>query len=126
MAKGLTVGMGLRGQSGVPLSLLGDHPIYLNQGEVPIEGRGVAGRTPSSLQLDMHADYPVSLSEKYKLKLAMDMFNATNSQFETGRVQYTQTPGAQVGIPPPLNVDYNRPTGFQQPFYARGSIRLEF
>ena len=82
---GLTVGAGMRGQSGVPLSFLGDHPIYLNQGEVPIGGRGAAGRTPSATQLDMHLDYPCRSArtggEKYNLKLAMDMFNVTNSQF---------------------------------------------
>jgi hypothetical protein len=128
-ARGLTFGTGLRGQSGVPLSILGDHPIYLNQGEVPIGGRGSAGRTPSTMQLDLHTDYPVPLgrfSDKYKLKLAMDMFNVTNSQFTTGRVQYTQTTASAVGVPPPLNLDYNRPTSFQTPFYARGSIRFEF
>jgi hypothetical protein len=126
MAKGLTFGTGFRGQSGVPLSLLGDHPIYLNQGEVPIGGRGAAGRTPSSLQLDLHSDYPVRLGEKKLLKFAMDMFNVTNSQFQTGRVQYTQTPAGGVGVPPPLNADYGRPTSFQGPFYARGSVRFEF
>jgi hypothetical protein len=128
-ARGLTLGAGWRGQSGVPLSLLGNHPIYLNQGEVPIGGRGAVGRTPSSLQLDLHGDYNVPLGsrfEKYRLKLAMDMFNVTNSQFQTGRIQYTQTPTAGVGVPPPLNQDYNRPTGFQTPFYARGSVRFEF
>ncbi len=128
-ARGLTLGAGWRGQSGVPLSLLGDHPIYLNQGEVPIGGRGAAGRTPSTMQLDLHGDYPVPLGsrfERYKLKLAIDMFNVTNSQFQLGRIQYTQTTGTDVGVPPPLNVDYNRPTAFQTPFYARGSVRFEF
>jgi len=128
-ARGLTIGAGWRGQSGVPLSILGDHPIYLNQGEVPIGGRGAAGRTPSSLQLDLHTDYNVPLGsrcEKYRLKLAADMFNVTNSQFQTGRIQYTQTAGNAVGAPAPLNTDYNRPTGFQTPFYARGSVRFEF
>ena len=125
-AKGLTLGMGLRGQSGVPLSILGDHPIYLNQGEVPIGGRGAAGRTPSTLQLDLHTEYPKKFGEKFVFKLAMDMFNVTNSQFQTGRVQYTQTSAAAVGSPPPLNKDYNRPTSFQTPFYARGSVRFEF
>lgn len=126
--KGLTVGAGLRGQSGVPLSLLGDHPIYLNQGEVPVGGRGAAGRTPASQQLDLHLDYPVSLhaSEKYSLKLAMDMFNVTNSQYQTGRVQYTQLSSPGVGAIPALNADYGRPTSFQAPFYARGSVRFEF
>ena len=126
MAKGLTLGTGLRGQAGVPLSLLGDHPVYLNQGEVPIGGRGAAGRTPASLQLDMHAEYPRRFGDKYVVKLAMDMFNVTNSQFETGRVQYTQTSATGVGVPPPLNVDYGRPTSFQTPFYARGQVRFEF
>jgi hypothetical protein len=128
-ARGLTLGAGWRGQSGVPLSLLGNHPIYLNQGEVPIGGRGAAGRTPSTLQLDLHSDYNVPLGsrfEKYRLKLAMDMFNVTNSQFQTGRIQYTQTTAAGIGAPPALNADYNRPTGWQTPFYARGSVRLEF
>lgn len=131
MLKGLQAGAGLRGQSGVPLSYLGDHPIYENAGEVPIGGRGAAGRTPSAAQLDMHLSYPVPLGshwgEKYNLKLAMDMFNVTNSQFETGRDQYTQlsNPGV-IGSAPPLNLDYNRPTSFQGPFYARGTVAFEF
>ena len=124
--KGLTVGMGVRGQSGVPLSYLGDHPIYLNQGEVPIGGRGAAGRTPSGSQLDFHLDYPVHFGEKYSLKMAMDMFNVTNSQFTTARVQFTQLASPGVGAIPPLNLDYGRPSAFQGPFYARGSVRFEF
>jgi hypothetical protein len=101
----------------VPLSLLGDHPIYLNQGEIPIGGRGAAGRTPSSTQLDTHLDYFVPIGARLsdrgcRLKLVIDMFNITNSQFETGRVQYTQTNASLVGVPPPLNLDYNRPTSF--------------
>jgi hypothetical protein len=126
IAKGLTVGTGMRGQSGVPLSLLGDHPIYLNQGEVPIGGRGAAGRTPATVQLDMHTEYAAAVKEKFTLKLGMDMFNVTNSQLQTGRVQYTQTEASGVGVPPPLNVDYGRPTSFEAPFYARAVIRVEF
>jgi len=118
---GLTVGAGLRGQSGVPLSYLADHPIYQNQGEVPVGGRGAAGRTPASAQLDMHLDYPVPVGEKYRLKLAMDFFNVTNSQFETSREQYTELPSTFAP-----NVDFGRPTSFQGPFYARGSVRFEF
>jgi hypothetical protein len=125
-AKGLQLGAGWRGQSGVPLSLLGDHPIYLNQGEVPVGGRGAAGRTPATMQLDLHTEYSVPVKEKYTVKLGMDMFNVTNSQFELSRVQYTQTTGAGIGIPPSLNTDYGRPTGFQGPFYARAQVRIEF
>jgi hypothetical protein len=126
-AKGLTLGSGLRGQSGVPLSFLGNHPAYLSQGEVPIGGRGLNGRTPSTLQLDLHTSYDVPLrAERYKLRLAMDMFNVTNSQFQLGRVQFLQTTTPAVGAPPNLNPDFNRPTAFQTPFYARGSVRFEF
>jgi hypothetical protein len=129
-AKGLSLGVGLRGQSGVPLSFLGDHPIYLNQGEVPIGGRGAAGRTPAASQMDMHADYAVplgaKLSDRCKLKLVMDFFNVTNSQFQTARVQYTQQESGGVGATPPLDLDYGKPTSFQGPFYARASVRVEF
>ena len=124
--KGLTFGLGLRGQSGVPLSFLGSHPVYLNQGEVPIGGRGAAGRTPASSQLDLHMDYPVHFTERYSLKFTMDMFNVTNSQFQTARVQFTQLASPAVGAVPALNLDYNRPSAFQGPFYARGSVRFEF
>ncbi|HET7103785.1 MAG TPA: hypothetical protein VFI20_06830, partial [Terracidiphilus sp.] len=128
-AKGLTVGMGVRGQSGVPLSRLGDHPAYLNQGEVPIGGRGAGGRTPSTAQLDMKGEYAIPLHESKVLKLSMDAFNVTNSQFITGKVQYLQQPALSYpveGSAPTLNVDYGRPTSFQGPFYARASIRFEF
>ncbi len=128
--RGLTVGTSLRGESGVPLSFLGDHPVYLNQGEVPVGGRGAAGRTPSTQELSFHLDYPVPLGthfgEKYGLKLAMDLFNVTNSQYELSRVQFTQAGSPGVGAVPPLDVDYGRPTAFQEPFNARGSVRFEF
>jgi Carboxypeptidase regulatory-like domain len=124
--RGLTAGVGLRGQSGNPLSRYGDHPIYLSQGEIPVGGRGTAGRLPSTLQLDLHADYPINFKEKYSIKLAFDTFNVTNSQFITSKVQYLQQRAGGVGVPPPLNLDYGRPSAFQGPFYARGSVRFEF
>jgi hypothetical protein len=128
-AKGLTTGLGFRGQSGVPLSLLGDHPIYDNQGEVPIGGRGAAGRSPSSMQLDLKGEYALSLRGEKVLKLGLDGFNVTNSQFIGSKVQYTQQPALGppvVGSTPQLNKDYGRPTSFQGPFYARATIRFEF
>jgi hypothetical protein len=123
---GLTGGLGFRGQSGNPLSRYGDHPVYLNQGEVPVGGRGTAGRLPSTVQLDLHTDYPISIKEKYAVKLAFDAFNVTNSQFITGKVQFLQQAAPGVGVAPAVDLDYGRPSSFQGPFYARGSIRLEF
>jgi hypothetical protein len=129
MAKGLTVGTGLRGQSGVPLSLLGDHPNYNNQGEVPIGGRGAAGRTSSSMQLDLRSEYALPIHDTKVLKLSLNAFNVTNSQYTLAKVQYTQQPALGppvVGSTPTLNVDYGKPTAFQTPFYAQGTIRFEF
>jgi hypothetical protein len=123
---GLTGGLGLRGQSGNPLSKYGDHPIYLSQGEIPVGGRGTAGRLPSTMQLDLHTDYPITFKEKYAVKLAFDAFNVTNSQFLTGKVQYLQQRATGVGVAPVVNQDFGRPSYFQGPFYARGSVRFEF
>jgi hypothetical protein len=126
VAHGLTAGLGLRGQSGSPLSKYGDHPIYLSQGEIPVGGRGTAGRLPSTVQLDLHADYPINFKEKYSVKLAFDTFNVTNSQFITSKVQFLQQPASAVGVTPTVNQDFGRPSAFQGPFYARGSVRFEF
>ncbi len=120
-AKGFTFGAGVRGQSGIPINRLGSHPAYQNQGEIPIGGRGSAGTEPSSLQLDLHADYPFSIKERGKLKLAFDVFNATNSKFILQKNQYIDT-GFQTGADP----TFGTPISFQRPFYARGSVRFEF
>jgi len=127
--KGLTVGAGLRGQSGVPLSLLGDHPIYADPGEVPIGGRGAAGRSPSNVELDLKGEYALPIHDTKVLKLSIDAFNITNSQPILSKVQYTQQTAASlpvVGSTPVLNKDYGRPTAFQGPLYARATIRFEF
>jgi hypothetical protein len=120
-AKGFTFGAGIRGQSGIPINQLASHPSYLNVGEIPIGGRGSAGTEPSSLQLDLHADYPVSIKERGKLKLAFDVFNATNSKFILQKNNNIDT-GFQTGADP----TFKTPTEFQRPFYARGSVRFEF
>ncbi len=120
-AKGFTFGAGVRGQSGIPINQLGSHPAYQNTGEIPIGGRGSAGTEPSSLQLDLHADYPVSIKERGKLKLAFDVFNATNSKFVLQKNNNIDT-GFQTGADP----TFKTPIEFQRPFYARGSVRFEF
>ncbi len=120
-AKNLTFGLGLRGQSGTPLSRLASHPVYQNTGEIPIGGRGTAGTTPSTLQLDLHTNYPLSIREHGKLQLAFDVFNVANSQLIVSKNQNIDT-GFQTGADPTNGT----PTSFQRPFYARGSLRYEF
>ena len=116
----MTLGTNLRAQAGNPLSAYASHPIYLNTGEVPVGGRGTKGNLPATFQMDAHVDYPIPFHDKYTLKLAFDAFNLFNSQTLAGKNQ-------NLDLAPGVNsVDYGKPTGFQGPLYARGSIRFEF
>ena len=118
--RGFTGGIGLRGSAGTPISELGAHPVYTDSGEVPIGGRGIVGTTASNYQLDLHADYPLSLGERYKIKFTFDTFNVTNSRSLTAVDQDIAT---SYGI---ANADYLKPLSFQRAFYGRGSVRFEF
>jgi len=118
--KRFTGGLGLRGSSGTPISALGAHPVYTDPGEVPIGGRGTIGTTPSNYQLDLHADYPLQLGERYKVKFTFDTFNVTNSRSLTA---VDQDIALSYGVP---DLDNNKPVSFQRAFYGRGSIRFEF
>ena len=89
--KGLTLGLGLRGQSGIPINKLASHPVYTDPGEVPIGGRGAAGTEASSLQLDLHSDYVHALSDKLRLRLGFDTFNVTNSKYTLNKSQDIDT-----------------------------------
>ncbi len=117
--RNVTVGAGLRGASGIPITNFGAHPVYDNAGEIPLGGRGSLGRTASSTSLDLHLDYPIPM-EKVHLKVAWDMFNVTNSRPE---VSVDQDSALNSTTP---NVDFLKPLAFQRAFYARGSFRLEF
>jgi hypothetical protein len=118
--KRFTAGIGLRGSSGTPISELGAHPVYTDPGEVPIGGRGTVGTTASNYQLDLHADYPLQLGERYRIKFTFDTFNVTNSRSLTS---VDQDVALSYGVP---DADYLKPTSFQRAFYGRGSIRFEF
>jgi hypothetical protein len=119
--KNFTVGTGLRGQSGTPINKLVSHPVYQNRGEIPIGGRGSLGRLPSTLQLDMNGSYTISIRDKGKIKVGLDMFNVTDSRFITNNNQWFDT-GFQTGLDP----TFRTPTTFQRAFYARTSVKWDF
>ncbi len=121
MFKGLSVGLGARGQSGIPINRLASHPVYTNTGEIPLGGRGIEGTEAASMQLDLHTDYSHPLTEKLRLRVGFDAFNVTNSKFTLNKNQNVDT-GFQQGTDP----TFLTPTKIQRPFYGRGSIRLEF
>jgi hypothetical protein len=118
--RNLTAGVGVHGSSGTPITNLGAHPVYTNAGEIPLGGRGALGRTASNYQADLHADYPLQLGEKYRIKFTFDTFNITNSRSLTA---VDQDSALQYGDP---NVDFLKPLSFQRAFYGRGSVRFEF
>jgi outer membrane receptor protein involved in Fe transport len=118
--KNLTGGIGITAASGQPITNFGAHPVYEDAGEIPLGGRGAFGRNASNYEVDLHTDYPVSLSETYKLKLAFDAFNVTDSRSLTA---VDQDSALSYGDP---NVDFLKPLSFQRAFYGRGSIKLEF
>jgi hypothetical protein len=120
--KGLTLGTGMRVLSGTPVSEFANHPVYGNQGEVPIGGRGKLGRTPVSGGIDLHAEYAHKLSERFSVHVAADMFNVTNSMPITLKDQ-----NRDLSFQAPFsNADFLTPLNFQNPFYGRFGVKLQF
>jgi hypothetical protein len=129
--KGLTMGTSVHFQSGIPINNLYAHPAYTNAGEIPVGGRGALGRTPNFGEVDFHADYPIKLTERTKLRLGADLFNITDQRTQ---LRFDQNFQRSLGIP---NADFLKPTSgtgpapspasaFQRPFYARFGVKFEF
>ena len=134
----LNLGISWRALSGVPITGLEDHPVYLNAGEVPIcpDGtftcpggpRGAYGRTEWQFPVDLHADYTFKLKEKMTLKFLADMFNLFNQTYLQYVNMYTEINNSP-GTP---NPDFLKPGGvsivnaYTRPFYARLGVRFEF
>ena len=129
--KGLTVGTSLKVQTGTPLSILADHPAYGNAGEVPVGGRGAAGVSPTTEQLDLKLDYPRKIGERFTLHFGIDMFNLANAKNAVIVDQARDLSFQPAGS----NTDFLKPgqtngTGsipaYQDPFYARFTVMLQF
>lgn len=114
------LGAGFRMETGIPISEFLAHPAYLNAGEVPVGGRGKLGRTPVFAKLDLHADYPVSISERTKLSFIADFFNVTNNRKLRRPDERKQLTVGQE------NVDFLKPRTFFLPFNMRLGLRLDF
>ncbi len=121
-AKGLVLGTSLRAQSGTPLSVFGDHPAYGNAGEVPLGGRGALGRTDSYANVDVKLEMPWKLSERWTLRTGADLFNI----FDT-RTVITVDQNRDLSFKAAnSNQDFTKPLSFNNPFYARFSVKMEF
>jgi hypothetical protein len=127
--KNLTLGTGVRIETGTPINDLRAHPVYQNGGEIPVGGRGALGRTATMGEGDMHAEYMIKLGEKHSLRLGADLFNIANQKTQ---LRVDQLQDASLGTP---NFDFLHPRGsgnigippaFQRPFNARLSVRWIF
>lgn len=132
----LLIGASFRAQSGIPYNALIPHPVYGNN-----EGFGVprgtaivptvtasqpgfpnvvnsigSTRTPTTLNLDMNAYYPIKFGEKRELRFQVDWFNVFNNQ---RAIRLDETFSINSGIPGVANIPANR---FPNPFYGAGTI----
>jgi hypothetical protein len=117
---GLNLGIGLHGESGVPISEFTAHPVYLTAGEIPQGGRGALGRTAWFVKADLHADYRWALTERSRMVFIADFFNVTNNRRIRRPEERSQLSG---GIP---SVDFTNPRQFHLPFSMRLGVRYEF
>src|SRR4051812_3065880 len=142
MMKGLTMGTSVHFQTGIPINNLFAHPAYQNAGELPFcadntsnctSARGSLGRTQNWGGVDFHADYPIRLTERTKIRLAADLFNLSDQRTLLNVDQNAQrtvgVPNADFGKPlgiGPSSTTGNSNPGYQRPFYARFGVKFEF
>jgi hypothetical protein len=140
--KGLTLGTTVHFQTGIPINNLFAHPVYANAGEIPFcadnttncaSARGSLGRTQNYGGVDLHADYPIRLTERTKIRLAADLFNLSDQRTLLNLDQNAQrtvgVPNADFGKPlgiGPSSTTGNSNPGYQRPFYARFGVKFEF
>ena len=127
--RNLTLGTGIRIESGTPINDLRAHPVYQNGGEIPVGGRGVLGRTATMGEGDVHAEYIVKLGERHSVQFGADLFNVANQKTQ---LRVDQFHDASLGTP---NLDFKLPRGsgnigippaFQRPFNARLNVKWVF
>jgi outer membrane receptor protein involved in Fe transport len=132
---GLSVGIGLTGISGKPLTALAAHPTYHNDSEIPLTPRGegfetVDGfrtRTPAEWQVDVQASYALNLGGARRVTLIADAFNLFNIRRP---IDYNAAVEQELGVP---NPDFGTITSqnvagqmYQAPFQLRLGARFEF
>jgi hypothetical protein len=126
---GWNLGIGARLESGVPITRLAAHPVYLTPGQIPVDGRGTAGRTPVWTSIDGHVDYNWQLTDNVNLRPALDVFNILNQQKERRVVENIEfvpgIPDVDFGQPAPMETA-RTPMSYQRPIDVRLSLRLEF
>jgi hypothetical protein len=140
----LSPGLSFMGESGQPITPLGNAPWNYIALILP---RGSAGRTPFVTQLDMHLSYRNKLSKALSVEAFIDIFNILNqktvltvdSTYTYDQVMPVTTPGATVSqatvaddngnstsTPASKNPNYLHATSYQAPISGRLGARVWF
>ena len=143
-----SIGLSYRGNSGTPISAIGAHELY-GPSEAFIVDRGSMGRTPWVNNIDSNLGVNYRLSKANVVSLSLDVFNIFNFQGVTAVDQnYTQvavlpieggkangelTPDQVIRAADgkPLaeadrNLNYGKPTQYQQPRQIRLGLKYTF
>ncbi len=133
-------------QSGSPFNQLTPHPIYGNNEGFAVQ-RGTAivptvsatqagfpnyvnsvgsNRTPTTMNLDLGAYYPIKLGEKRELRLSGDWFNAFNSQRAVTLDQTFTINSGVAGVAPVANPFYGSALLVQAPSAFRFGAKFTF
>jgi hypothetical protein len=144
---GVTIGLSLKVQSGIPITKLGYNENYGNGGEILLEPRGASGRGPKTSNVGLHVDYPIDLTKTASgigiktLELSVDVFNVFNQQegvnfeyeYEIGGTvdpqEWLLNPPGQYDIkacPDCVNPDFKKPTDYMDPRQIVLALRAGF
>lgn len=119
-------------QSGIPFNQLIPHFLYGdNEGFGVPRGTAInpitgSNRTPSTMQLDLGAYYPIAFGESKELRFTFDAFNVFNQQKAIRQDETFQISSGAVGVPNQNNPFYGTGTIFQFPRALRLGVKFSF
>ncbi len=139
LRNGLDIGLGVKVQSGNPITKLGYNYIYRLESEILLERRGASGRTPTTSSVGLHIEYPIVLSANSShlgikvVEASLDVFNLFNEQkaiyvddlYEVGGSVQGE-PYSPEACPECANPDFGKAWAYQAPRQAVFALRARF
>ncbi|MGH2570710.1 MAG: hypothetical protein ACRDGR_05765, partial [bacterium] len=117
---GFTLGSSVRVQTGIPLTRLGHNEAYGDDGEIPLEARGSQGRTPTTTDIGLHADYVIQAGTR-QVSVIADVFNILNQQEGSDYDLRYELGGTG---PANVNPDFGDPNAYERPLAFRFAMRV--
>jgi outer membrane receptor for ferrienterochelin and colicin len=118
-ATGLTLGSSLRVQTGIPVTPLGHNLAYGDDGEIPLEERGSRGRTPTTTDIGLHADYAIQMGTR-QVEVIADVFNILNQQKGSDYDLRYEVGGSGTQY---NSADFGKPNAYERPLSFRFALR---